>query len=313
MAVQKEIWEDYIEENLFKNNEHLEVCMREDENVYAGKIVHIPQSGAKPVVVKNRTTVPKVAVKRADGDIVYIIEEYTTDTIVIPNAEKIELSYDKIDNVMREHINALKEFAGDEVFYNWLSGFTAIPNLSDAINPAGVLRTSGGNVTAHLGGASGNRKLFIKEDLQKARTYLNKQNISTSDRYAVISSDMLDQLSNDADLKKRDNALELDMESGVIKRLYGFNILERPTTAVYNNGATPAVKAPDAASAGTDNDAVVCFHKSAVSCAVGDVKFFDDLDNPEYYGDVYSALFRLGGRKRRADAKGIVAIVQAAV
>ncbi|MFQ8805871.1 MAG: hypothetical protein ACLR8Y_13235 [Alistipes indistinctus] len=42
----------------------------------------------------------------------------------------------------------------------------------------------------------------------------------------------------------------------------------------------------------------------------GDVKFFEDEGNPQYYGDIYSGLVRMGGRKRRADQKGVIAIVQ---
>ena len=36
----------------------------------------------------------------------------------------------------------------------------------------------------------------------------------------------------------------------------------------------------------------------------------DDEGNPLYYGDIYSFLLRLGGRIRRADNKGVLAIVQ---
>lgn len=40
------------------------------------------------------------------------------------------------------------------------------------------------------------------------------------------------------------------------------------------------------------------------------MKFFEDEGNPQYYGDIYSALVRMGGRIRREDQKGVVAIVQ---
>ncbi|QQR95608.1 MAG: hypothetical protein IPJ93_02385 [Bacteroidota bacterium] len=39
---------------------------------------------------------------------------------------------------------------------------------------------------------------------------------------------------------------------------------------------------------------------------------FESLADPQYYGDIYSALVRMGGRKRRNDAKGIIGIIQAA-
>lgn len=48
-----------------------------------------------------------------------------------------------------------------------------------------------------------------------------------------------------------------------------------------------------------------------VEAAIGQIKMFDDVNNPLYYGDIYSALVRAGGRARWSDGKGIVPIVQA--
>lgn len=309
MAVEKEIWVNYIQKNLFKSNPHLEVCTREDEHVIGGKVVHIPQAGAKPAVVKNRASYPATAVRRGDSDIVYVLDEWTSDPTHIPNAETVELSYDKMESVLEEHLKSLQEVVGDEIIYQWLAGFAASHGAS-AISAAQVIRTTGGAVASHLPSTAGNRKLFVKEDLKKARTIMNKLNIPKGDRYVLMSSDLLDQLQEDEDLKKRDTALELDLVNGVVARLYGFTILERSSTATYTNAATSAVKTVGASSSGTDNDSAVCFHKSAVSCALGEVNFFEKINDPLYYGDVYSALVRMGGRKRRQNAEGIVAIVQ---
>lgn len=308
MAIQKEIWVNYIISNLFKGNEFLERCVKEDEYVLAGKVVHIPQAGAKPTVVKNRTTFPATAVRRTDVDIAYVLDEFSTTPTHIQHAEMVEVSYDKIDNVIGEHIATLRETIAEEMLYLWQAASTYSGSANIAAAP--VIRTSGDNVTAHLPSATGNRKLFIKEDLQAARTFLNKQSVLKENRYALFSSDLLDQLMRDSDLKKRDSALELDMRSGSIGRLFGFEILERASTSVYNNATTPVIKAVDAAAAATDNDAVICWQEQAVARALGDVEFFEDERNPLYYGDVYSALVRMGARKRRQNAEGIVVIVQ---
>lgn len=308
MSIQKEIWVNYIIGNLFKGNEFLEKCFIADENVISGKVVHIPQAGSKPTVVKNRGTFPATAVRRTDADIVYLLDEYSSDPTHIQNAETVELSYSKMDSVLGEHIATLRDSIADDMLYLWqaassYSGSTSIP-------AAQVIRTTGSAVLAHLASATGNRKLFRKEDLQKARTEMNKANINKNDRFALFSSDMLDQLMNDSDLKQRDSSLELDMRSGSIGRLYGFEILERASTSVYTNAGTPLIKAVDAAAAATDNDAVLCWQKNAVERALGTVDFFENLKDALYYGDVYSALVRMGGRKRRVDAKGIITIVQ---
>jgi hypothetical protein len=81
----------------------------------------------------------------------------------------------------------------------------------------------------------------------------------------------------------------------------------------YTNASTPARKQWGTNGAATDNAAVICWQKQSLERALGDVKFFEDLGNPTYYGDIYSALIRLGGRIRRNDGKGVLAIVQDSV
>lgn len=306
--ITKEIWVNYIVANLFKNNEFLEKCRREDANVLAGKVVHIPQAGTKPEVVKNRgaITAAPIAVRRGDGDIVYLIDEYTTNAIVIPDAEKVELSYDKMASVLDEHISALMDTIGDEVIFNWVGPFASSNGADFSISPASFVQTTGANVAAHIG--TGTRKLFVKEDLQKARTLMNKQNVSREDRIALIDSEMLDQLMQDADLKRRDMALELDMKNGVINRLYGFEIIERSSVATHSTANS--VKSPTATPDNGDKAGAVCFQKDCVEAALGEVKFFENPGDALYYGDVYSGLVRFGGRKRRRNAEGVVSIIQ---
>lgn len=311
MAITKEIWVSYIVGNLFRDNPHLTRCRREDEYVVGQKIVHIPQAGAKPTVVKNRSSYPAAAVRRTDQDIVYLLDEYTTDPTHIPNIEEAETSYNKMDSVLGEHISTIAEMIGDETIIKWLQAFSH-SSAAAATAAAQVIRTLGADVASHMPGSTGNRKLFTKESLKKARTILNKDNISKERRVALLSSDILSQLQDDTTLQARDMAKELDMTNGVITRLYGFDIIERSWTAAYDNAGTPVVKALGAASAVTDNDAAVCYQEDHVALAMGQTKIFENLDDPQNYGDIYSALTRSGARKRRYDGKGIVSIVQAA-
>ena len=81
MAIQKEIWTKYIQENLFKDNEFLNYAFNADQYVLEGKVVHIPNAGSTANVVKNRTTLPATVIQRADVDITYSIDEFTTDVL----------------------------------------------------------------------------------------------------------------------------------------------------------------------------------------------------------------------------------------
>jgi len=301
MAIQREIWEAEIQENLYKENPHLNYARNVDEFVIGGSVVHIPNAGAKPVVVKNRTVFPAVAIRRTDNDITYALDVYSTDPTHITNAEQIEISYPKLQSVIRDHTETLNEAIGNEMIYVWAPSLTAQ-----------IIRTTGAVTPAHLPSAIGNRKLLLGADLKNARTKMNKQNISAKDRFALIDSDMYAQLEADATIVSRDgaNGGELNMREGIVKRLYGFDIMERSTTVIYTNAAPPVKKATSAAAAATDNGAVLCWQKNSVERALGSIKFFETLNDATYYGDVYSAEVKFGGRISRTNEEGVVAIVQ---
>ena len=301
MAIQKEIWQDHIEGNLFKNNEFLLASTDATQFVLQGKVVHIPQAGALPNVVKNRSTVPATVVQRGDTDITYSLDEFSTDPILIPNAETYELSYNKRESVLGEHEASLRQSIADNLLFTWSpTGSTGL-----------ILRTAGGSVLTHLDGTTGNRKKFTVADLKNAQNQMNKQNIPMESRYALMSSDMFQQLTDDMSATQyRDFSAAFDAKDGVLGKLFGFNIMMRSAVVTYSNDSAPIVNAIGALPVDTDNDGVLCWQTGAVERAIGQINFFEKIGDPTYYGDVYSLSVRMGGRIRRADAKGIIAIVQ---
>lgn len=305
-AIQREIWADYIMKNLFKDSSFIKHAYNADRFVNQGKIVHIPQAGAKPTVTRNRSTLPAAVTSRVDTDVLYSLDEFTTDPTLIENADTIELSYDLMADVLSDHIESLQENIGDWMLYNWVA------NIQGGGVVARVIRTTGSTAATTAPGATGNRKVFTKDEVKAARTLFNKQNMPKENRKLLLPSDMLDQLMSDADMLKRDYAGELDLKNGTIVRLFGFDILERSDVITYDNTGTPIAKLPGAATATDDNLAALAWCPNAVERAVGEVKFFENLNDPTFFGDLYSALARVGGRKRRKDGKGILSIVQAA-
>lgn len=123
MAIQKEIWMAAIVEGLFASNSFLSKAFNADEYVNNGKIVHIPNAGAASGTKKNRTSLPATVTKRTDIDVTFPLDEYTTDPVLIPNADTVELSYDKRESVLRQDKLKLQDdVALDFVFYqnqNW--------------------------------------------------------------------------------------------------------------------------------------------------------------------------------------------------
>jgi hypothetical protein len=303
MAIQKEIWEDHIEGNLFKNNEFLLASTDAGQFVLQGLVVHIPQAGATANVAVNRSSLPATVVQRTDTDVTYSLDEYTTDPILIPNAEIFELSYNKRESVLSEYEASLRQTVADNLLIDWSpTGSTGL-----------VIRTSGNATASTLGGTTGNRASFTVNDLKNAQLQLNKQNVPMEGRYALMSADMFQQLTDNLSATLyRDFSATYEAKDGVLGKLFGFNIMMRGGVVTYNNATAPVVNAYGASPNATDNDGVLCWQVGAVERALGQIKFFERIGDPTYYGDVYSVSVRMGGRLRRADAKGIVAIVQAA-
>lgn len=302
MAIQKEIWQSHIEGNLFKNNEFLLASYDAGQYVLQGNVVHIPQAGALPNIVKNRSSLPASVSQRSDTDITYTLDEFSTDPILIPQAETIELSYNKRESVLSEYEAALRQLIAESVLYDWC------PSVS-----GNLLRTNGAAVNSHLAGTTGNRKKFTTSDLKAAQLALNKQNIPLEDRYALLSADMYQQLTDDLSATQyRDFSMTFDAKDGVLGKLFGFNIMMRSNVVCYTNDVTPAAKAFGSVNTPDENDAVLCWQKNAVERALGSINFFERAGDPTYYGDIYSVAIRMGSRKRRNDEKGILAIIQAA-
>lgn len=307
-GVEVEIWANYIAENIYKNNQFLNHAFNADEYVLQGKVVHIPQSGAASDVVKNRSSLPATVAKRTDTDVTYAIDEYTTDPRLIPNADTVELSYDKMDSVMRDDMNALSETVAENMLIAWA------PSAA-----AKIERTTGGGgdnptiVAAHTTGATGNRVAYHEKDLLKMMTKANADNIPQDGRFAMFDAQGYEQVISSLTANQHaEYAKHYNAETGVLGRLHSWNIMMRSTALVYDNEATPVVKAYAAEAAITDNSAALFWHKDAVERAKGEIVAFHDDKNPQFYGDLMSFLMRMGGRKRRNDGKGVYALVQQA-
>jgi hypothetical protein len=106
------------------------------------------------------------------------------------------------------------------------------------------------------------------------------------------------------------------LPTGDLPEVLGMKILVRSSTQAYDQSGTPARKVllatgSIAAPAATDNNSIMVVHQSYVRKAMGDIKFYEDMGNPLYYGDLYSAQVFHGASKSRTNGEGIVQIVQA--
>lgn len=322
MAVTPEIWTNYIVENLFKNNEFILQSIDESQYVIGAGVVHIPQAGSPSAVKRNRTILPATITRRKDIDVTYVLDEFTTDPRFIPNIDKAELSYDKMDSCMSEDMSYLQQFVAECMAFNW--------------RPSSFIKTSGSSTGATVG--TGNRKAITVADFSAAKKALNKQNIPQDEnRFVLISTDMMDQIIQELRANANKVVVIYDEITGRIKKLEGFTIYERSSALIASNAtltqntttklwawtSTDLVYTPEdleerwaegstVGFATTSSEIALFWHKNAVSRAMGKTEMFDDQGNPQYYGDIYSFLQRAGGRSRRAEAKGVIGVIQVA-
>lgn len=313
--VPQEFWAQYVVEKLWKENPHLALCYDESSFVTGGSVVYIPQAGAKPATQRNRSVYPATATKRADTALVYALDVWTTDPSHLPLAEQLELSYQKTDSVLGDHVSTLIEAVGDELLYNWIRAFKPAVGggvTADNLPASKKIPTSGAaSAVNSVDGQTGTRKALSYKDLQTAQAMMNKDNVAKGERYAMLESYMfqqfLDSLSANQMAAFQGSA---DLKKGVVGEFAGFKILDRSSVLAFTSAGVAV--APGEALGATDNLGCLLWQKNSVTKAMGDTHLFDDKGNPLYYGDVYSTLLKMGGRCRREDWKGVISIVQSA-
>lgn len=300
MAVQKEIWINDLVENLYADNTFASRSV--DHSAFVdGKKVHVPNAGAPPTVKKNRATVPASVAKRTDVDLEYEINEYTTDPILVSNAENVELSYSKRKSVIRNTALAIQSEAHADLIYLW------VPS-----DKPETVATSGGSVVAHIATATGNRKALTKADILKVKAKFDAADVPQTGRCILLDSDMYNQLLESlTDAQSNAFLATADASRGIIGKLYGFDFYMR--SKVAKTTASGVLKEWTAAAAATDSAAALAWQEDCVSRALGQNVLFENEGDASYYGDVLSGLVRTGGRYMRNDKKGVCLIYQATV
>lgn len=300
MALNKEIWLSSLVENLYPDNSFA-VKSVDDSAFVENKKVHVPNAGAPSGVETNRAKKPAEVSERTDHDLEYEMDELTTNPIYIPHIDTVELSYDKRSSILANDRAALREAAAVNLLYRWGEGV-------DKVN---VLSTTGTTQrAAHTSkAATGKRLAICKADVLRLMTAFDADNLPAEGRVLLLDAHMYADLL--ADLSESDKWMfqnSADVQRGVLGNLYGFDIMKRSNVLrLTTDGALLKWNENGVA---TEKAAALAWHEGSVSRALGEVKMFDKLDDPTYYGDIYSFLVRTGGCVRRYDKKGVYLLAE---
>lgn len=307
-----EIWQSHIEEEIFKDNAFLRKSHNADEYVLGGKVVHIPQSGGSGNVVKNRSSFPATVRHREDNDIVYVLNAFTTDPVRIPNVETKELTYDKRNSVLGEDRDKLMQVVAEDTLYNWLASPVYGDYAATGLPTGAKFTTSGDAVAATAPSATGNRNAASLADLQKLQAYFRTNNRWFEGKmHILLPPNMLVQMfpaDSVITATYMNNVTEAERRMGIIAKAQGFNIWSRSSVLITEADGT--IRVPGEAGAATDGEAALAWYEGSVEVAMGGVDAFENLRDPQYYGDIYSFEVRIGGRARRSGYEGLAILRQ---
>ncbi|MCW0497801.1 hypothetical protein D1Z97_10740 [Riemerella anatipestifer] len=311
MGLEKEIWKSTIEEKLLQDNSFLNhISDVSEDNIVNGKIVHIPQAGEPSKVVKNRTIFPAEVKRRNDGEVLYKIDEYSTDPVYISNAETVELSYDKRRSVLDRDVENLSEDVAEGMLMNMV-----VSPIGDnkTLPQKNILETTGAATSVLLEGATGNRKKWTLLDLQKMQNLMRTQKAwQEGQMFALLPANaILDIFPADSPVTATymQMVTEEERRNGIIYKVQGFNILIR--SSVFTMTESKEFKGFGSVVNNSDSEAAIFWNKNMVEKAYGDIETFDRERDPQYYGDIYSFLVRMGGRAKRKDFEGVAVLKQA--
>lgn len=307
MPVQKETWATSIEENLRKGFELLYNVGTDDSGFVNARTVHIPNAGASPNVTRGNTTYPVPISERADTDLTYNLTNFEVGPVRIGWAEGKQLTYDKVASVTTDLLGNLSESMSNYAISQW---WTHNNGVADRL----VSTTGTGTTGNWLGGAAtGTLKQITGADVRQAAKILDKEKFPATDRYLLLDYEMFWQLLGDVSY----NSARIEIIAGLpstIDNIHGFKVVQLPyVLALSANSGTVTSIVPNTADGGftftaTSRPAGLALHRSAVSYAWTPPTVMAEEQSPLMFGDVIAATVYGGGRHRRVDGKGVVAI-----
>jgi hypothetical protein len=279
----------------------LTVATEEPSDFINSTKVHIPNAGSVPGTVRGDVVLPLAVTERTDLDHEYDLLKFRVKPQNVEWALKYQLSYDKIQSITKDLMGTLSQDMSKYMMSQWY--YKATGSL--------VATTGTPTTTNWLGGsAAGSIKHITGADVRKAATIMDGQNVPSNDRYLILDYEMFWQLIGD--LAYGSNRLEVVPGLGTtLPEVYGFRVIQMPFVAAVDtsdNIKVPAAADASLTFASTDRPVGLAIQKSMASMAISSVTAFVNDNDPTYYGTILSAAVYGGGKYRRRDGKGIVAI-----
>ena len=262
MAIEKQIWISMLMEGFYPNRSFLTRSVDMTAMVEYNKI-NLAEAGVAPDVLVDNTDYPIETAQRDDIPLELPLHTFDTKNTVVRNVEAMELAYDKMESVVRQHRNVLQAKTAAYAANSWA------PQQQKDLTP--VMATSG------TGKNRQGLTPLSSDDVLAMDAWFRSKDIDPSTMVAVLNPYHL------ADLMAEDMKLYKEMLAG--NKLFGFDLYTFSQLPYYN--ATTGQKVAFGTSAAdTDTQCSLFYCANEVMRADGDIEVFARYKDPEQRGDL---------------------------
>ena len=263
-GVNKEIWLSSLMENFYRMGSFLQNVV--DWSAWVEyNTLNFADAGGDPNVLINNSSYPIATNQRTDTALTIALDTYDTENTRVRNTEEIEAAYDKLDSVIRQHRNALRQKCHDKAIH-------AYGPASDSADTP-VILTTGASAAGHLSAMSitGTFNKFAIKDIANLKAKFDLNDWPVEGRCLVLHPlHQMDIINENQDLFKAFAKLQ----TGEIFELYGFKILPYTKTPIYTEATGAKAAFGAAAAPAADTISSVAFLESEVMKAEGDMEMF---------------------------------------
>jgi len=258
----------------------------------------------------------------------WVIEYFRTPAQVITMELTSEVGYNALLDLLRSKAAKLMEAISNFTLVEWSQGAVGVGEIvSISEGTDFFVMTSGTAVRKNpVTGTTGNVKKVTLQDFKNLKSKLELQRanklFSGDLVYLPTEAQIHDIRSIDGFFDYNQTGYRGERDKGLIGDLYGFKILDPRrrddwgANILYSQSVSgdniTLTKVEDGADAAANMlSAGIAWYSDAVKIAKGKPVVFPDMNNPQFYGDLYSSETRHGAIKARQDGKGVVMLVEA--
>jgi hypothetical protein len=201
--------------------------------------------------------------QRTDTPIELPLHTFDTTNTLVRNVEEKELSYNKMESVVRGHRRALLKKNSAFAAHNWCPSidgtFTPVIETSGAVNAGGLKRVS-------------------FEDFLNMEARYRALDVDMNSLVAVLNAVHL------ADLRAEDLKLYKEVMSS--NKLFSFSLFVFSGLPYFDVSIATKKAFGSAPVAGTDSQASLCYSSTEVFRATGNIDVFAKYKDPDQRGDI---------------------------